>query len=129
MADFSLASCDATAFLLTAQPDASRAFYGDVLGFGLVSEDDFALVFQLHNARLRIARMETVEPRPGTSLGWEVEDVVAAVTWLRERGITFERYDGMGQDELGIWRVPGAQHGVAWFKDPDGNLLSVSGPV
>ena len=120
----SLASRNFTAFLGARDRDKTRAFYRDVLGFELIGDDHFALIFKLHNGVLRISPMPNYTPQPFTALGWDVPDIVAAVKELNAAGITFERFDGMGQDELGIWTSPtGAK--VAWFKDPDGNVLSV----
>jgi catechol 2,3-dioxygenase-like lactoylglutathione lyase family enzyme len=113
------------AFLATA--DASRAlpFYRDVLGLELESHDDFALVFDANGTRLRIARVREVPPAPYTVLGWHVDDIAKVVAALAAKGVTFEHYEGMGQDDAGIWHPPGGGH-VAWFRDPDGNLLSLS---
>jgi len=130
----SLASRNFTAFLGARDRDKTRAFYRDVLGFELIGDDHFALIFKLHNGVLRISPMPNYTPQPFTALGWEVPDIVAAVKELNAAGITFERFDGMGQDELGIWKAPGgpgvaevhAAARVAWFKDPDGNVLSVT---
>jgi len=108
--------------------DATRAksFYGDKLGLKFVSEDSFAVVFDANGTMLRLTLMKKVEPQGFTILGWQVPDIVATVTRLQEAGVTFERYgDFMKQDELGIWAAPGGTK-VAWFKDPDGNTLSVS---
>jgi catechol 2,3-dioxygenase-like lactoylglutathione lyase family enzyme len=115
------------AFVGTSQADRARQFYETVLALDLVSEDDFALVFDSAGTRIRVAKVEKVEPQPFTVLGWMVSDVDAAVDALASRGVTFERYPGMDQDERGTWRPPGGGS-VAWFRDPDGNLLSVSGP-
>lgn len=114
------------AFLLTTDPQRARPFFEGVLGLRFLSEDDFAIVFDAGGTRLRIAVVESFTPQQGTALGWTVPDVAAAVRDLAGRGIAFERYDGMDQDELGIWSPPGGGS-VAWFKDPDGNTLSLSG--
>ena len=110
------------AFANTADPEAARAFYGGVLGLSLVSDDDHLLVFSSGEGRLNL-----VKGQGGTTLGWQVRDLRATVRALTERGVAFERFQ-LEQDELGIWSpVPG--HGVAWFFDPDHNLLSVAGPI
>ena len=122
-----LASGTLMGFAVTTDAARARAFYEDVLGLRLVVDDGFALVFDSNGTTIRIARRDAFEPQPFTVLGWQVADVPATARWLAGRGVTFERYGGMGQDELGIWTPPGTSAGVAWFKDPDGNLLSISG--
>ena len=105
--------------------DAARAFYRDTLGLALVGEDPFALVFDANGTRLRVSPVKEMTPAPYTVLGWDVEDIVAKVKDLVERGVKFERYGFLPQDELGIWQAPeGAR--VAWFKDPSGNTLSIA---
>jgi catechol 2,3-dioxygenase-like lactoylglutathione lyase family enzyme len=114
-------------FIPTVQPEAARAFYEGTLELRLVSDDDFAVVFEHEGVMLRVVKVTSFTPQPFTVLGFRAADVAAEVQRLMDRGVTFERYPGMGQDELGIWKpMPDAQ-GVAWFRDPDGNLLSVSG--
>jgi catechol 2,3-dioxygenase-like lactoylglutathione lyase family enzyme len=109
--------------------DSSKAkgFYEGVLGLTVESEDQFALVLRAKNLTVRVVKVAELTPQPFTLLGWDVENVAESVSKLAGRGVVFERFAGMEQDELGIWTVPGAGHRVAWFKDPDGNLLSVSG--
>jgi len=108
--------------------DAERAevFYRDVLGLRLISKElPFALVFDAHGTMLRLAINPGAAPIGGTILGWKVGNIEAAVKDLVLRGVPFERWPGMPQDDLGIWNAPGGAR-VAWFKDPDGNVLSVS---
>ncbi len=112
------------AFVATAQPDAARAFYAGVLGLPVRRDDQFALVFDANGTALRVAKVETLAPQPFTVLGWVVEDIASAVDDLVAEGVTFERFPGMPQDERGVWTVEGGK--VAWFKDPDGNLLSLT---
>ncbi|HTX17457.1 MAG TPA: VOC family protein [Bacteroidota bacterium] len=113
------------AFVATADPSSSREFYERILGLEFISGDQFALVFDLDGTPLRIQVVEKVNPHPYTALGWNVSDIRKEVVELTGRGIQFERYEGMNQDRDGIWRSPsGAQ--VAWFKDPDGNILSIT---
>lgn len=114
------------AFLLTTDPQRARSFFEDVLGLRFVSGDEFGIEFDAGGAILRIAVVDSFTPQRGTVLGWRVPDVPAAVNEPRARGIICERCDGMDQDQLGIWRPPGGG-AVAWFRDPDGNTLSVSG--
>jgi catechol 2,3-dioxygenase-like lactoylglutathione lyase family enzyme len=116
------------AFLGTSKPAAARAFYEGLLGLTFVEEHEHLVVFTSGAARLNLQKLETVTPPHGTALGWSVNDLRGVMKRLVERGVTFERFDGHGQDEMGVWSpVPGV--GVAWFKDPDGNLLSLNGPA
>jgi len=112
------------AFLLTKDKGRAKAFYAETLGLTFVRDDGFALVFNANGVMLRISEMKDFTPQKGTTLGWEVDDLPAAIRELARRGIQFERF-GMPQDELGIWTAPGGDQ-IAWFKDPDGNLLSLS---
>jgi catechol 2,3-dioxygenase-like lactoylglutathione lyase family enzyme len=108
--------------------DVARAkeFYRDVLGLRLVSEEPpFALVFEANGIMLRLGMGKHLPSVPGTVLGWQVPDIVAAVSDLGQAGVRFERFGQMPQDELGIWTTPTGSK-VAWFKDPDGNILSLS---
>ncbi len=86
----------------------------------------FAAVFDLNGTMLRISTVETHQAGPSTVLGWDVPDIATAARALAAKGVTFNIYDGFGQDELGIWTAPGADARVAWFKDPDGNVLSLT---
>lgn len=114
------------AMLPTADPDAAKAFFKDVMGFALRHEDSFALVFDGGGARLRVQKVETFTPHPFTVIGWTVPDIRAAIRDLKSRGVTFERYPNMGQDEDGVWTPPGSKAGVCWFKGPEGHLFSLS---
>jgi len=120
-----LDAADVVAFVGTARADEARAFYGDVLGLPLVEDGPFALVFDAHGVMLRVARVAAVAPAPYTVLGWRVPEIQAAVAGLAARGVVFERYAGMPQDELGIWTSPSGAR-IAWFRDPDGNVLSIT---
>jgi catechol 2,3-dioxygenase-like lactoylglutathione lyase family enzyme len=122
-----LAGDDLIAFVATADPERAREFYAGTLGLALEHEGPFALVFRAGATMLRVAIVDTVVAAPYTVLGWAVGDVAARVRELAARGVAFERYDGMEQDELGVWRSPGGAR-VAWFKDPDGNTLSLTQP-
>ena len=113
------------AFVSTLDPVRARAFYEQVLGLSLVSDEPFALVFDANGMMLRITKVQELFVAKYTVLGWDVSDIRAEIAWLTQRGVIFERYDGLPQDELGITSFSdGAQ--VAWFKDPDGNLLSIT---
>lgn len=108
--------------------DAQRAkdFFTGPLGLTYVSDDPFAIVFNANGTTLRVSKAKEVKPAAHTVLGWEVADIETAVRGLAAAGIVFNRYEGFGQDELGIWTAPGGAAKVAWFQDPDGNVLSVS---
>lgn len=112
-------------FLTTVNPEAAVPFYRDTLGFTYIRDDGFALVFDMNGVKLRISKAAKFSPAQGTALGWEAADVAATVDALVAKGVTFERYPNMGQDERGICTFPGGDQ-VAWFKDPDGNVLSIS---
>lgn len=114
-------------FCQTTNGERARAFYGDTLGLKFQGEDPFALAFSTGGVLLRVQKMRTeYSPLDWTRFGWQVSDIVASVKELARRGVTFERRPGVVQDELGIWTVPGDGTKVAWFKDPDGNLLSLT---
>lgn len=113
------------AFVATASPEAARAFYEGTLGLTLMADEPVAIVFDAGGTTLRVAKVGSVAPAPYTVLGWTVPDIGAAVAALSERGVTLERFAGMDQDDTGVWTSPGGGR-VAWFKDPDGNLLSLT---
>jgi catechol 2,3-dioxygenase-like lactoylglutathione lyase family enzyme len=114
-----------TAFLATAKPEAAKAFYGTMLGLRLLSDDQFALAFDSGGIALRVQKVEKLQPQSHTALGWQVSNIRAAVKELSQRGVSFERYSFLEQDDLGIWQAPSGTK-VVWFKDPDGNILSLS---
>ena len=120
-------SARVTGFIPTLSYAEAKAFYGGVLGLKLVVEEPYALVFDSGGVTLRIVRVEAFTPHPFTLLGWEVPDVRASVAGLAAKGVSFLRYDWMEQDPSGIWEAPGGVL-VAWFQDPDGNVLSLSSP-
>jgi catechol 2,3-dioxygenase-like lactoylglutathione lyase family enzyme len=113
------------AFVFTRDPTRARAFYRDTLRLELVSEDEFALVLDIGGTMLRVTTVQELTPAAYTILGWQVQDVVGAVKSLQRKDVVFERYPGMIQDEHGIWESPSGAR-VAWFKDPDGNTLSLT---
>ncbi len=104
----------------------AAAFYGDTLGLTLAYEDNFAAVFNIGGVTLRVSIVADFSPHEHTILGFHVPDVAATVKALREKGVNFNIYQHLSQDELGIWTAPGGTVRVAWFKDPDGNVLSVT---
>jgi catechol 2,3-dioxygenase-like lactoylglutathione lyase family enzyme len=113
------------AFVSTTNPDKSREFYKDKLGLKLLSEDNFGMEFEASGAHLRISVVERLIPQPFTVLGWDTDDIISTVFMMKEKGIVFERYTFIEQDDSGIWTSPGGTR-VAWFRDPDGNILSIS---
>jgi catechol 2,3-dioxygenase-like lactoylglutathione lyase family enzyme len=123
--DATFGSYKIVAFVGTAKPARARRFYRDTLGLRLVGEDEFALVFDAHATMLRVAIVREVAAAEYTVLGWQVPDVAAAATRLKKSGVRLQRYPGMGQDKQGIWTSPSGAR-VAWFKDPDGNTLSIT---
>ena len=120
-----LASGKMVGFVPTKDYDKARAFYEDKLEFEFVSLDQYALVMSVGGHRIRIAKVPNFTPLQGTILGWEVKNIETVVIWLRDRGVPPEKYPFVQDRELGIWTTPNGDK-VAWFKDPDGNVLSVS---
>jgi catechol 2,3-dioxygenase-like lactoylglutathione lyase family enzyme len=114
-------------FVITNDAERSKAFYGDALGFRLIGDDEFALVFDANGTMIRIGKGQSFVPATHTVLGWEVDDIYAAVRELTFHGVQFEQFNlpFMKQDEYGVWTPPNGDQ-VAWFKDPDGNVLSIS---
>lgn len=113
------------AFAATTNSERSRAFYERTLGLQLVSDEPFALVFNANGTTIRVQKVGAFQPQPFTALGWQVDDINAAVAALKQRDIHCERFPGMEQDSHGIWVSPGGAR-IAWFKDPDGNVLSLT---
>lgn len=113
-------------FVNASSRDRALAFYCETLGLVLHSSDEFGDFLQLDGAMLRLTVLPEFKAGPHPVLGWNVPDIVATAASLRARGITFTVYPGMGQDELGIWTAPDGKAKVAWFADPDGNVLSLS---
>ncbi len=112
------------AFIAVTDSRRAKSFYGTALGLRMKSEDNAAIVFNASGTTLRLQKVESVAPHSYTALGWEVPDLRSVINALSERGVVFERFAGMEQDDVGVWTAPGGAQ-VAWFKDPDGNLLSL----
>jgi catechol 2,3-dioxygenase-like lactoylglutathione lyase family enzyme len=112
-------------FVPTKDAAQARRFYEGKLGFVFVSDDMFALVVRAGDTMIRIAKAQDFSPAPYTVLGWEVTNIEEMVAWLQKRGVAFEKYPFVEDKVLGIWTAPGGDK-VAWFKDPDGNVLSLS---
>jgi catechol 2,3-dioxygenase-like lactoylglutathione lyase family enzyme len=113
------------AFVATSDAQRARAFYEGVLGLRVISDDDFALALDSNGTTVRVTKMRETRALGYTVLGWEVADIASSVRGLDDRGVKFERYAHFEQDELGIWTAPSGAR-VAWFKDPDGNVLSLT---
>ena len=122
----SLANARPVTFIMTADAKASRTFYEGLLALPLGPQDDFATVYDLGSTTLRITTIADFKPGPHPVLGWHVADIAATVAALTARGVTFTVYPGFGQDHLGIWTSPDGKAKVAWFNDPDGNVLSLT---
>ena len=121
-----LRNSDLIGFVTIVDVERAREFYRDRLGLSLIAEElPFALVFDVNGTMLRLAIAKEHAPAPGTVLGWNVSDIASVAKNLEQAGIQFERYTFFQQDERGIWTAPNGAK-VAWFKDPDGNLLSIS---
>ena len=120
-----LAEQQLVAFLATRDATRARQFYAETLGLSLVSDDPYAFVFNANGTTIRIQKVEQLTPQPFTALGWTVRDIASTVNELRKRGIQCEQFPGMDQDANGVWAAPSGAR-VAWFKDPDGNMLSLT---
>jgi catechol 2,3-dioxygenase-like lactoylglutathione lyase family enzyme len=121
-----LASSRIIGFVPTRDSQKAREFYERKLGFQFVSDDPFALVVRAGDTKIRVSKVpKDFAPVAFTILGWEVLDIAAVVAWLKGRGVTCEKYPFVQDQELGIWTAPGGDK-VVWFKDPDGNVLSVA---
>jgi catechol 2,3-dioxygenase-like lactoylglutathione lyase family enzyme len=120
-----LGDADLMAFVSVTDLDRARAFYEGVLGLVVTEQNPVAVVVDAAGTMLRITQAPEVTPPGYTVLGWRVDDIARSVGDLAGRGVSFTRYDGMGQDDLGVWTTPGGDK-VAWFTDPDGNVLSLT---
>ena len=120
-----LGSNHIVAFVPTTDSNRARTFYEGVLGLKFVADDGFALVLDANGIMIRVAKVQQFTPAQFTILGWQVNGIKKVVAEMQAKGVQFERYGFPQQDELGIWTAPEGSK-VAWFKDPDGNVLSVS---
>jgi len=112
-------------FVVTTRPEEAKAFYSEKLGFRFVSDDDFAIVFDANGTMLRVVKAKSWTPQQGTVLGWQVNDIATYIRQFSAAGVEFQRYEFMHPDAQGIVTFPTGDK-VAWFKDPDGNVLSFS---
>jgi catechol 2,3-dioxygenase-like lactoylglutathione lyase family enzyme len=120
-----LGATNIVAFVPTRDADKARAFYEGVLGLRFIKDDGFALVLDANGIMIRVAKVPEFNPAQFTILGWQVSEIEKVVQALQKKGVHFEIFGFFKQDELGIWTAPTGDK-VAWFKDPDGNILSVS---
>ena len=121
-----LAGSTPVAFVMTRNRAAAEAFYGETLGLTRLPGDDFAAVYDLAGAPMRLTEVPDHVPSPHPVLGWMVDDIAATIDALRARGVSMTIYPGMGQDERGIWTAPDGSAKVAFFADADGNGLSLT---
>jgi len=120
-----LAQCDVIGFIPSKDAARARNFYETTLGLRFLSDDLFAVVMESNGTMIRIVQVKDFTPFPFTILGWMVENMEEEVSTLIERGVSFKRYPWLEQTEAGVWNAPGGAK-VAWFQDPDGNVLSLS---
>lgn len=120
-----LESSDVVAFAATTDLHRARAFYEQALGLPMIEQNSFACVFDANGTMLRVTAVPEISHAEYTVLGWRVTDIDATVRGLAAKGVVFKRYDGMDQNENGVWTTPGGEK-VAWFGDPDGNTLSLT---
>ncbi len=120
-----LPTSELIAFMPTTDLARARVFYEKGLRLPIAGESPIACTYNANGTTLRVIAVEKIDVAPYTSLGWNVADIDASIRELAARGVEFERIDGVEQDELGVWRSPGGAR-VAWFKDPDGNTLSLT---
>lgn len=120
-----LADKECKAFVPTLKPDKAKLFYRDILGLKLRSEDNYALEFEANEILLRVIIVPDLKPQEFTVLGWNVPDIISTIKSLNKKGVFCEKYNFLDQDKFGVWESPGGSK-VAWFKDPDGNILSLT---
>lgn len=120
-----LERADLIAFVATTDAGRAKTFYQHVLGLRLVSDEAFALVFDANGTMLRVQKVSQLQPQPFTVVGWAVDDIEAVIRSLIAHGVAMLRIDGLPQDDLGVWEADKNTQ-VAWFRDPDGNLLSLT---
>jgi catechol 2,3-dioxygenase-like lactoylglutathione lyase family enzyme len=123
-----LASAELVAFVPVADLGRARSFYENLLGIPCVDASGIACVFDCAGTTLRATLVEAYRPPDHTVVGWAVGDLPAVVQYLVDRGVVMERYPAIDQDDRGIWTTPAGDR-VVWFKDPDGNTLSLTQPV
>lgn len=120
-----LSNSKVVTFVATSAPDRTKGFYERTLGLRFIAEDAFAIVFDANGVMLRVQKVEIHTPANYTVLGWDVSNIHTQVKELMSRGVRFEQYEWLEQDEFGVWTAPSGAK-IAWFKDPDGNVLSLT---
>ena len=120
-----LETSEAVGFLPSTDLARAELFYQGVLNLPLMSRSPFASVFQVGRATLRVTKVDAFRPQPFTVFGWLVTDLRTVISELRERETALLRYEGLDQDDDGIWTTPSGDL-VAWFQDPDANVLSLT---
>ena len=119
-----LSSAHLVAFVASLDLESAHRFYGGVLGLERVEASSFANVYEADGTQLRVTRVQELSTAPYTVLGWRVEDIVGEIETLAAAGVAFKHYEGMDQDEHGVWTSPSGAR-IAWFADPEGNVLSL----
>ena len=120
-----LGGSELIAFVAATDMARTKTFYGDIIGLALKADDGFALVFDCNGTMLRVSKVQKATVAPYTVLGWSVRDIREKIQELGKKGVVFERFQGFPQNDLGAWTAPDGTK-VAWFKDPEGNLLSLT---
>jgi catechol 2,3-dioxygenase-like lactoylglutathione lyase family enzyme len=120
-----LAGCPVFAFVPTLDMERAAEFYGGTLGLEVLERTAYAVVLDAGGTTVRVTLVQDLKPQPFTILGWLVEDIDASAAALREAGVVPLRYEGMEQDQAGVWTAPGGAR-ILWFTDPDGNTLSLT---
>ena len=120
-----LGKTNIVAFVPIKDPGKARAFYEGILGLRFIKDDGFAQVFDANGIMVRMSQVSEFVPASFTILGWEISAIEDGIRGLREKGVQFEIFGFFKQDDLGIWTAPTGDK-VAWFKDPDGNILSLT---
>jgi catechol 2,3-dioxygenase-like lactoylglutathione lyase family enzyme len=120
-----LGKYDLMAFVATAEPDKARAFYEGKLGLAVTHQDNYAVTYDANGIRLRMSFVKELKPAPYSILSWVVPDIHAVIGELAAKGVVFEIFGGFEQDAAGVWTAPDGTQ-VAWFKDPGGNMLSLT---
>jgi catechol 2,3-dioxygenase-like lactoylglutathione lyase family enzyme len=121
-----LGSCDILAYVYTNDAARAKKFYGETLGLKFVKQDEYGIVFDAHGITLRVTTLPDHTPTEHPVLGWLVPDIKATAAAMLKAGVKCERYSYLEQDELGIWSSPDGAKKLAFFKDPDGNALSLA---
>jgi catechol 2,3-dioxygenase-like lactoylglutathione lyase family enzyme len=112
------------AILGTADMDRALVFYAETLGLSVIASDAYGTSLEAGGTELRLTNVPAVVPTPYSQLAWRVTDLNAVALALEEIGVTMVRFNHLEQDEVGAWSGPGGVR-VAWFHDPDRNLLSL----